>query len=102
MFRGVLRWARKQAVRYQKCYMLEQNDAMMLARIQMRAMDITDSFSALLHFTPVFAISSTIIKLTSKGSIFYRQERVGQYGFFFLFLQPPPISSPFPPGTLRD
>jgi len=42
-----------------------------------RAFDIVMSFFILVIFSPVYLIIGIIIKLTSKGPVIYRQERVG-------------------------
>ena len=51
------------------------------------AMDIVFSASALLVLSPVFLLLAIVIKLTSKGPVFFRQRRVGQYGVPFIFLK---------------
>lgn len=48
-----------------------------------RFSDILFSFISIIIFLPVFFIISILIKLTSRGSIFFRQERVGQNGKIF-------------------
>ena len=45
-----------------------------------RAFDILFSVTALILFSPLFLILSVAIKLDSPGPVFYRQERVTQYG----------------------
>lgn len=45
-----------------------------------RLFDIVVSFILLVLLSPVFAIMAIAIKLDSKGPVFYRQERVTQYG----------------------
>lgn len=45
-----------------------------------RALDICISAIALALLSPIFAIVSVIIKLNSKGTVFYSQERVGRNG----------------------
>lgn len=45
-----------------------------------RLFDIVVSFILLILLSPVFAIMAIAIKLDSKGPVFYRQERVTQYG----------------------
>jgi len=45
-----------------------------------RIIDIVASFLGLLILSPVFIIVSILISSTSKGGIFYFQERVGRYG----------------------
>ncbi|MDZ4726777.1 MAG: undecaprenyl-phosphate glucose phosphotransferase [Leptospira sp.] len=46
-------------------------------RVIKRSFDITFSLLFILFFSPVYIIISLIIKLTSKGPVFYKQERVG-------------------------
>jgi lipopolysaccharide/colanic/teichoic acid biosynthesis glycosyltransferase len=52
-----------------------------------RVMDFIGSAAALIVLSPVFLALGILIKLTSKGPIFFRQERVGQYGVPFVFLK---------------
>ena len=52
-----------------------------------RAMDVTGSAVALILLSPIFAVLAIIIKLTSKGPIFFRQERLGQFEVPFTFLK---------------
>ena len=52
-----------------------------------RIMDIVGSAFALLVFAPVLLAVGIAIKLTSKGPVFFRQKRVGQYGEQFVFLK---------------
>ena len=52
-----------------------------------RFMDIVGSIFALLLFAPVLLAIAIAIKLTSKGPVFFRQKRVGQYGEQFVFLK---------------
>jgi lipopolysaccharide/colanic/teichoic acid biosynthesis glycosyltransferase len=52
-----------------------------------RAMDIFGSATALLFAAPILAGIAVAIKLTSKGPILFRQERLGQYGQPFTFLK---------------
>ena len=52
-----------------------------------RAMDIAGSAIALVVLSPVFAAIALAIKLSSKGPVFFRQERLGQYGKSFTFLK---------------
>lgn len=48
-----------------------------------RAFDIVVSFLALLILAPLFLIIAVAIKIDSKGPVFYRQERITQYGKSF-------------------
>jgi lipopolysaccharide/colanic/teichoic acid biosynthesis glycosyltransferase len=50
-------------------------------------MDIAGSIAALILFSPLFALIALAIKLTSKGPILFKQERVGRYGLRFTFLK---------------
>jgi lipopolysaccharide/colanic/teichoic acid biosynthesis glycosyltransferase len=52
-----------------------------------RAMDVTGSAFALTVLSPVFLLLALIIKMTSKGPVFFRQKRIGQYGVPFVFLK---------------
>lgn len=52
-----------------------------------RAMDIVGSGLALLALGPVLAAVAIIIKLTSKGPVFYRQDRLGLFGKSFKVLK---------------
>jgi lipopolysaccharide/colanic/teichoic acid biosynthesis glycosyltransferase len=52
-----------------------------------RAMDIIGSVAALVVFSPIFLALAAIIKLTSKGPVFFRQPRVSQFGKHFIFLK---------------
>lgn len=45
-----------------------------------RLIDVVFSLIALVLFSPIFIILAIIIKITSKGPVFYRQERIGRYG----------------------
>lgn len=45
-----------------------------------RAVDIIGSGASLLLFAPLLAAIAVAIKLTSKGPVIFRQERVGQFG----------------------
>ena len=48
-----------------------------------RLFDITLSFLLCVILSPVFLIIGMWIKADSKGSVFYRQERITQYGKVF-------------------
>ena len=58
-----------------------------LSLLTKRGMDIFGSACALVLFSPVFLLLAILIKLTSKGPVFFQQERVGQYGTRFQFLK---------------
>jgi lipopolysaccharide/colanic/teichoic acid biosynthesis glycosyltransferase len=52
-----------------------------------RVMDVVGGATALLLFSPVLAVIAILVKLTSKGPVLFRQERLGQYGQPFTFLK---------------
>jgi lipopolysaccharide/colanic/teichoic acid biosynthesis glycosyltransferase len=52
-----------------------------------RMMDILGSVLALVLCSPLFAIIALAIKATSKGPVFFKQQRIGQYGKRFTFLK---------------
>jgi lipopolysaccharide/colanic/teichoic acid biosynthesis glycosyltransferase len=52
-----------------------------------RQLDIVGAFSALILLSPVFLFVALLIKLTSRGPVFFAQQRVGQYGVSFLFFK---------------
>lgn len=52
-----------------------------------RLIDIVGSIVMLILCAPVFLVIAAAVKLTSKGPVFFRQQRVGQYGRSFTFLK---------------
>jgi exopolysaccharide biosynthesis polyprenyl glycosylphosphotransferase len=52
-----------------------------------RAFDLVSSFVALMLLAPLFFIVAALIKLTSRGPIFFKQERVGLHGRAFHMLK---------------
>jgi len=52
-----------------------------------RTIDVIGSALGLLIGAPLFLIIALAIKLSSKGPVFFRQQRVGQYGTSFVFLK---------------
>lgn len=52
-----------------------------------RVMDVTGSLLLLAACAPVLLAVAAAVKLSSKGPILYRQQRVGQYGKPFTFLK---------------
>jgi len=67
--------------------LLRVNGLTKLPRTIKRAMDIVGSAMALILLSPLFALISIAIKLTSKGPVLFRQQRIGQYGTSFTFLK---------------
>jgi lipopolysaccharide/colanic/teichoic acid biosynthesis glycosyltransferase len=52
-----------------------------------RMLDIVGSLAFLIAFSPVFLLVSALVKLTSTGPVFFRQQRVGEGGRPFLMLK---------------
>jgi len=52
-----------------------------------RAIDLAVSGAGLLALSPLFLLIAVAIKLTSKGPVLFRQQRVGQYGKLFTVLK---------------
>lgn len=67
--------------------LLERDEERKFSRFVKRSMDIVGSSAALLLCCPLLALISLAIKLTSKGPILFRQERVGRYGSWFTLLK---------------
>lgn len=64
-----------------------RDNAKKLFCVVKRIMDAVGSALALLLFSPLLLVIALAIKLTSKGPVFFRQKRVGQYGEQFVFLK---------------
>src|SRR5690242_2926274 len=52
-----------------------------------RSLDVAGSLTAILVLSPVFLVIAVLVKLTSRGPVLFRQDRVGQYGNHFTFLK---------------
>jgi lipopolysaccharide/colanic/teichoic acid biosynthesis glycosyltransferase len=52
-----------------------------------RGMDVVGSLVAIALFAPLFLAVAILVKLGSKGTILFKQERVGQFGKPFTFLK---------------
>lgn len=52
-----------------------------------RLIDIVGSAFALILLAPIFGILAALVKLTSKGPVFFRQQRLGQFQVPFAFLK---------------
>ncbi len=64
-----------------------KNSAQRKGLLVKRGIDLVGSFLGLVLFSPVFLVIAACIKMTSRGPVFFRQERVGQYGKRFEFLK---------------
>jgi sugar transferase (PEP-CTERM system associated) len=58
-----------------------------LLKLGKRGLDVLLSASLLMMLWPLFLILSALIKLDSKGPVFFRQERVGESGGIFTLLK---------------
>ena len=58
-----------------------------LSLLVKRVMDVLGASAALVLLSPVFLLLAVLVKLTSKGPVFFRQQRVGRYGLHFQFLK---------------
>ena len=67
--------------------LFERDEKRKFSHFVKRSMDIAGSISALIFCSPLFVLISLAIKLTSKGPILFKQERVGRYGSRFTFLK---------------
>jgi len=56
-------------------------------RAMKRGMDILGSLLLLILLSPVFFVIAAAIKLTSRGPVLFRQQRVGEHGTAFTFLK---------------
>jgi lipopolysaccharide/colanic/teichoic acid biosynthesis glycosyltransferase len=58
-----------------------------LSRATKRLIDVLGSLALLVLFSPLFFIIAAAIKVTSRGPILFRQQRIGEYGTAFTFLK---------------
>lgn len=65
----------------------QRNGANRLGRAMKRGMDILGSLLLLALFSPIFLAIAVAIKLTSRGPVLFRQQRVGEHGTAFTFLK---------------
>lgn len=66
---------------------LRRGKAARVTSVTKRIMDTLGSGLLLLIFAPAFLMIGLAIKMSSKGPVFFRQRRVGQYGKTFTFLK---------------
>lgn len=58
-----------------------------VSRFVKRAIDILGSLCAIIVLSPLLLTISVLIKVTSRGPILFRQNRIGRYGATFTFLK---------------
>lgn len=66
---------------------LRSDESNYLSQLLKRAMDVVGSLTALLLLFPLYLLIAVAIKLTSKGPIFFQQERLGRFGTKFKCLK---------------
>ncbi len=64
-----------------------RHKAQKVVRTTKRMMDIVASAALIILFAPVFLIVAALVKLSSKGPVFFKQGRLGQFGKEFTFLK---------------
>ena len=57
------------------------------AHLLKRIIDVAGSVIGLAALSPFFLIISILVKISSKGPVFFRQERIGRYGKKFVFIK---------------
>jgi lipopolysaccharide/colanic/teichoic acid biosynthesis glycosyltransferase len=67
--------------------LLTQDKSRRPSLIAKRAIDIMGSILLLILCAPAFMVIALAVKMTSRGPVFFRQRRVGQYGRCFTFLK---------------
>lgn len=67
--------------------LMEKSQSDKLRLVIKRALDVTVSVLIIGLLAPLFLLVAAIIKLTSRGPILFRQQRVGQFGECFTFLK---------------
>ena len=65
----------------------QRDSANRLGRTLKRGMDILGSLVLLALLSPVFFVIAAAIKLTSRGPVLFRQQRIGEHGTAFTFLK---------------
>ncbi len=65
----------------------KRNGANRLGRAMKRGTDICGSLLLLIVLSPVFFAIAAAIKLTSRGPVLFRQQRIGEHGKAFTFLK---------------
>lgn len=64
-----------------------RNQAQRFSRLVKRGIDILGSAAALMLLSPFFFAVALLVKLSSKGPILFKQDRLGQFGKTFTFLK---------------
>lgn len=67
--------------------LIHQHESKKLPFLLKRVMDVVGSSAAIVFLSPLFLIIAIAIKLTSKGPVLFKQERLGQFGRTFTCLK---------------
>jgi exopolysaccharide biosynthesis polyprenyl glycosylphosphotransferase len=67
--------------------LMHEHKSKKLSLVVKRMMDIVVSLAVLTVFSPLFLLIAAAVKLTSKGPMLFKQERLGQFGKTFNFLK---------------
>jgi len=67
--------------------LFHEQDSKKVSRLLKRAMDMVGSLAALVFLSPLFILIAVLVKLSSKGPILFKQERLGQFGKKFMCLK---------------
>jgi lipopolysaccharide/colanic/teichoic acid biosynthesis glycosyltransferase len=65
----------------------KRNGSNRIGRASKRAIDILGSVFLLVLLSPLFVLIAAAIKLSSPGSVLFRQKRIGEHGIPFTFLK---------------
>jgi lipopolysaccharide/colanic/teichoic acid biosynthesis glycosyltransferase len=65
----------------------KRDGANRMGRAMKRSMDVLGSLLLLAVLSPVFLVIAAAIKLTSRGPVLFRQQRIGEHGTAFTFLK---------------
>ena len=82
--------------------LVERDEARRLPLFIKRTVDVVGSVALLLICSPLLAAIALAIKLTSKGPVLFKQERVGRFGVPFTFLKFRSMKCVNDPSTHRE
>ena len=82
--------------------LFQEEDSQSFYRFAKRTIDILISVIALVVLSPLFIFISLAVKLTSKGSVLFKQQRVGQFGVVFTCMKFRSMEVVNDPGIHRE
>jgi lipopolysaccharide/colanic/teichoic acid biosynthesis glycosyltransferase len=65
----------------------KRQNSNLLGRVTKRLIDVLGSLALLVLLSPIFLVIAAVIKLTSRGPVLFRQQRIGEHGTPFTFLK---------------